>query len=115
MSSKPGNIQACIQKCLGDRFVLIGGAAMQLLGSNRTTNDVDILVSTKENISSLVSLLAGQQGFSNIGGELHFGDGETVTLDILTTAVYTVTLENLGPNLLSVGRIRVPNLDKIAL
>ncbi|EDN03473.1 predicted protein [Histoplasma mississippiense (nom. inval.)] len=56
MSNKTGNIRACIQaveKCLGDRSVLIGGAAMQLLGSNRTTNDIDILVSTRENISSL--------------------------------------------------------------
>ncbi|OAX78741.1 hypothetical protein ACJ72_06951 [Emergomyces africanus] len=114
MSTKTANVLACMQaveKCLGDRFVLIGGAAMQLFDSTRTTNDVDILVSAKENVSSLVSLLADQHGFSNTGGELRFGDGETVTVDILTTAVETVTLENLGHNLLSVGRIRIPNLD----
>ncbi|EQL33235.1 hypothetical protein BDDG_11928 [Blastomyces dermatitidis ATCC 18188] len=87
MSTKAENARAYIQaaeKCLGNRFVLIGGAAMQLLGSNRTTNDVDILVSAKENISTLISVLADQPGFSNIGGGLRFGGGEAVTIDILT-------------------------------
>ncbi|PGH08581.1 hypothetical protein GX51_01100 [Blastomyces parvus] len=114
MPSRTENVQACIQaveKCLGDRFALIGGAALQLLGSTRVTNDVDILVSPQEDISSLVSLLSDEDGFSNIGGELRFGDGETVTIDILTTAVESVTLESLQHNLLSVRRIRVPNFD----
>ncbi|KLJ06647.1 hypothetical protein EMPG_17859 [Blastomyces silverae] len=114
MPNKTENAQACIQaveKCLADRFVLIGGAALQLLGSTRGTNDVDILVSPREDISSLLSLLTDQHGFSNIGGELRFGDGESVTIDILTTAVESVTLENLRHNLLSVGRIRIPSFD----
>lgn len=46
----------------------------------------------------LQCLLAAQDGFSNVGGELHFGDIGTVTVTvvILTTAVETVTLENWG-------------------
>ncbi|QSS61901.1 hypothetical protein I7I51_04078 [Histoplasma capsulatum] len=45
-------------------------------------------------------LLAAQDGFSNVGGELRFGDIGTLTVVILTTAVETVTLENLGNDLL---------------
>ncbi|PGH09514.1 hypothetical protein GX51_00619 [Blastomyces parvus] len=57
---------------------------MQLLGSNWTTNDVDILVSGRENISSLASMLADQDGFSNIGISVHSANqygygGSTIT------------------------------------
>lgn len=82
MSTSNENIQTCIEavgRCLEDRFILIGGAAMQLLGSRRTTSDVDILVSANEDISSLVRLLTDQHGFSNVEGELRYGDGGTVT------------------------------------
>lgn len=85
---------------------------MLLLGSKRTTSDVDILVSASEDIPSLVRLLTDQHGFSNVEGELCFDDSGIVTVDILTTAVETVTLENLGHNLLSVSGIRIPNLEQ---
>ncbi|KAG5289822.1 hypothetical protein I7I48_09264 [Histoplasma ohiense] len=59
----------------------------------------------------LQCLLAAQDGFSNVGGELRFGDIGTVTVVILTTAVETMTLENLGNDLLVVNGIRIPNLE----
>lgn len=59
----------------------------------------------------LQCLLAAQDGFSNVGGELRFGDIGTLTVVILTTAVETVTLENLGNDLLVVNWIRIPNLE----
>ncbi|OAX80514.1 hypothetical protein ACJ72_05153 [Emergomyces africanus] len=108
-------IQQCaeeVKRCLGGQFVLVGGAAMILLGSTRTTNDVDVLVSANEDVSALYWSLAEDSAFSNVGGVLYFRAADAnITIDILTTAVETLSFENVQPHLLNIRGIRILKLD----
>lgn len=108
------SIRMCVEevsRCLKGRFILIGGAAMLLLGSDRSTSDVDILVSANEDRPALIRLLVDHGSFLIVGGELHFRAAEMITVDILATAVESVTFENVQSHLLTLGDINVPNLE----
>ena len=118
--AKPSSelIRKCIKDielCLGsERFVLIGGGSMVLLGSVRTTRDVDILVSETEMPYVYPALLSAKNAnFLTIDGKLYCAQGGVlISLDILTAAVNTVTFEGVLPytTTLETG-VRVPRLD----
>ncbi|KAJ5945314.1 hypothetical protein N7516_005482 [Penicillium verrucosum] len=118
MSSPTNKVEAirrCVdelRRCLKDQFILIGGASMMLLGSQRPTNDVDILVSRSEDLAALFSLLAADEAFSNENGQLRFKhSGFSPSLDILTVAVQMITFEQAGPHCLTIEEVKIPKPD----
>ncbi|KAK2750067.1 hypothetical protein FQN57_004559 [Myotisia sp. PD_48] len=100
-----------VRRCLKDKFILIGGASMMFLGSQRATNDIDILVSSKDVATTYSSLIA-DKAFSNENGQIRFRHAEfSPTLDILTLAVEMVTFEHASQHSISINQIRIPRLD----
>ena len=114
-SHKNKAIRSCVERlrsCLKDRFILIGGASLLLLGSQRATNDVDILVPSDEDVPALVSFLAADKSFSNEGGHLQFQHPDfSPSLDILTIAVERMTFEQAHPHCLTIKEVKVPKPD----
>ncbi|KAJ5257599.1 hypothetical protein N7524_009155 [Penicillium chrysogenum] len=114
-SRKTKAIRSCVERlrsCLKDRFILIGGASLLLLGSQRPTNDVDILVPSDEDVAALVSFLAADKSFSNEGGHLQFQHPDfSPSLDILTIAVERMTFEQAHPHCLTIKEVKVPKPD----
>ncbi|CAP92142.1 hypothetical protein PCH_Pc13g10730 [Penicillium rubens Wisconsin 54-1255] len=114
-SRKTKAIRSCVERLrsrLKDRFILIGGASMLLLGSQRATNDVDILVPSDEDVPALVSFLAADKSFSNEGGHLQFQHPDfSPSLDILTIAVERMTFEQAHPHCLTIKEVKVPRPD----
>lgn len=85
---------------------------MLLLGSQRATNDVDILVPSDEDVAALVSFLAADKSFSKEGGHLQFQHPDfSPSLDILTIAVERMTFEQARPYCLTIKEIKVPRHD----
>ncbi|OQE91208.1 hypothetical protein PENNAL_c0010G09845 [Penicillium nalgiovense] len=64
---------------------------MSLLGSQRPTSDVDILVSSSKDITSLVSLLAADEASSNENGQR--------------------TFEQASPHCLPLKEVKIPEPD----
>ncbi|KAK2795565.1 hypothetical protein FQN51_000419 [Onygenales sp. PD_10] len=107
-------VRACIeaiQARLAGRFILIGGAAMNLLGSSRVTEDVDILVATPD-LPGLESELRQINGFTDVSGKIVFTvQGINVSVDLLTNAVDNATFNEMLPYTTLVGQVRVLRLD----
>ena len=85
---------------------------MVLLGTERTTSDVNILVSEKD-LSSLYLTLSKANDFVQVD-EKRFCSHEKklVSLNILTAAVNTVTCEGALPYTMILEEgVRVPRLD----
>ncbi|KAI9868623.1 MAG: hypothetical protein M1813_004473 [Trichoglossum hirsutum] len=83
-------------------FILIGGASMVRLHSNRSTNDVDVLVPPHTNIHQLVLQLAGCNNFRLEGGILYIEPSSSspsqatrIKLDILIEVLGVVTFSDL--------------------
>ena len=76
------------------RFVLVGATAMQLWGTSRATNDIDILIEPTEKNAKRVLRALGSLGFG-LANDLLAADvasravtivGDTPNVDILTSA-----------------------------
>ncbi|KAE9368025.1 hypothetical protein N431DRAFT_429268 [Stipitochalara longipes BDJ] len=92
MSSPPSDVEAvraaaeAVGKILGGRsYAIVGGAACALLGSSRTTTDVDIVVPRGETRETR-KLFRGQEEFFVETGTLHtyFQSTPRVDIEILT-------------------------------
>ncbi|KAK2802646.1 hypothetical protein FQN50_007254 [Emmonsiellopsis sp. PD_5] len=85
---------------------------MLFLGSQRTTNDVDVLVPGSEDLGALFSLLAADESFFNENGHLRFKhSGFSPSLDLLTIAVEKITFEQASQHCLSVEGVSILKLD----
>ena len=99
-------------------FVLIGGVAMIVLGSERTTSDVDIFVpeSSVLEISSRLLEIPGFHLDVKDGGErrvvFHSNtNGETCPIDVLTSAVDGLTYRDLSTNVRLFNGVNLLPLD----
>jgi hypothetical protein len=75
-----------VGKVLGDQiYAIVGGARCALLGSSRTTTDVDIVVPRGQTLE-IRKLFRGQEGFVVEKGTLHtyFQSNPRVDIEILT-------------------------------
>ncbi|KAJ6178193.1 hypothetical protein N7519_008654 [Penicillium mononematosum] len=72
---------------------------MLLLGSQRPTSDVDILVPNSEDLAALLSLISTDEAFSNENGQLGFKHSAFLpSLDMLTIAIQRITFEQANPH-----------------
>ncbi|PGG96415.1 hypothetical protein AJ79_09610 [Helicocarpus griseus UAMH5409] len=107
------SIFACVRALhdrISSRFILVGGASAAILGSRRTTKDVDILVSD----SSIMQVLQMAQGFEVTDGKLYFKEAtmdEAVPIDILTTVDDSLGFQDLNAHTTSLDGIHVLKLD----
>ncbi|KAN0095131.1 hypothetical protein V8E51_015842 [Hyaloscypha variabilis] len=95
MSSPPSDVEAvrtaaeAVGKILGDTtYAIVGGAACALLGSPRTTTDIDIVVPRGQTVETR-KLFRDQEGFVVEKGTLHtyFRSEPRVDIEILTPPI----------------------------
>jgi hypothetical protein len=85
---------------------------MLLLGSQRQTSDVDILVSSSEDPAALFSLLAADEAFSNENGQVQFKHSVFLpSLDTVTIAVQSITFEQANLHCLTLKELKILRPD----
>lgn len=91
MATDSANITACVnalRDVIPTSFILVGGAAANMQGHDRVTQDVDILIRDPAILHDLKNF----GGFKLVEGKLHH---ESVPIDILTTVVETFSYDEV--------------------
>ncbi|KAJ5139004.1 uncharacterized protein N7515_003852 [Penicillium bovifimosum] len=91
MSTDSEKITACVnalRDVIRTNFILVGGAAANMQGHDRVTQDVDILIRDPAILHDLKDF----GGFKLVEGKLHYA---TVPIDFLTTVVGTLSYDEV--------------------
>jgi hypothetical protein len=91
MSTDSAKITACVnalRDVIPTNFILVGGAAANMQGHDRVTQDVDILIRDPAILHDLKNF----GGFKLVEGKLHY---ESVLIDFLTTVVETLSYDEV--------------------
>jgi len=86
-----------LRQSLGEKFILIGGAGLVCLGSERITSDIDLLFSS-ESVARVALTLDQTQGVTRRAGAIYSrGGGTEFPVDILERIIGDKTYQDLEP------------------